>query len=240
MLRGQLAGASAESTSIIEKYTLADQVYEKIRAAIFGGEFKPGMELNQVEVAKHFGVSRVPVREALRRLQAERLLSANPYQRYVVALLSLEQLLELHDIRAELEAFGIRRTLAAPAGVRRRRLADATAVQRHMRRGMPAQEWLELDRQFHVALNGRETALSGIIEDLRDRGHRYLQLANVSERRIDEVAAEHRELLAAVRNSDEKAALAVLRVHLEHTRRILQQQFWEREKDEIPLASKER
>jgi len=114
MLRGQLAGASAESTSIIEKYTLADQVYEKIRAAIFGGEFKPGMELNQVEVAKHFGVSRVPVREALRRLQAERLLSANPYQRYVVALLSLEQLLELHDIRAELEAFGIRRTLAAP------------------------------------------------------------------------------------------------------------------------------
>jgi len=105
---------------------------------------------------------------------------------------------------------------------------------------MPAQEWLELDRQFHVALNGRETALSGIIEDLRDRGHRYLQLANVSERRIDEVTAEHRELLAAVRNSDEKAALAVLRVHLEHTRRILQQQFWEREKDEIPLASKER
>jgi len=239
-LRGRVASAGLKGARDIVKHTLADQVYDRIRAAIFGGEFKAGMELNQVEVAKHFGVSRVPVREALRRLQAEKLLSANPYLRYVVALLSPEQILELHDIRAELEAFAIRRTLAAPAEVRHRRLVEATAVLRRMHHRLAPQQWLETDRQFHVALNGRETAVSGVIEELRDRGHRYLQLAKVSEGRTDEVTAEHRELLEAVRNCDEVAALEVLRVHMEHTRGVLLQQCWDLAEDGSLAVSAER
>lgn len=234
-MSGPLASADVEDAGPIVKHTLADQVYERIRAAIFGGEFEAGMELNQVEVAKLFGVSRVPVREALRRLQAEKLLSANPYQRYVVSLLSQEQMFELHDIRAELEAFGIRRTLAAPADVRRRRIADATEVLRRMRHGMSPKKWMEADREFHLAVHGRETAVSGLIEDLRDRGHRYLQVADVSERRIDEVLREHRELLNALRKGDEQAALAVMHTHIDHTRGILRQFC---EVDEVEGAQK--
>ncbi|CAM2175485.1 GntR family transcriptional regulator [Burkholderia orbicola] len=223
-MQERVTSVGVEGAGTIAKHTLADQIYDKIRAAIFGGEFKAGMELNQVEVAEHFGVSRVPVREALRRLQAEKLLSANPYQRYIVALLSPEQILELHDIRAELEAFAIRRTLAAPAEVRQRRVVEAMAVLRRMNHSLTVQQWLEMDRQFHVALNGREAAVSEVIEDLRDRGHRYLQLADVSKRRVKEVIAEHRELLGAIRDGDEEAALAALRGHMEHTRGVLLQQ----------------
>src|SRR5215469_14260267 len=70
-----------------------------------------GTELKQLELAERLGVSRVPVREALRRLQAEHLVQGNPFHRFVVTSLTTEQVIELIDLREELEVFALKRAV---------------------------------------------------------------------------------------------------------------------------------
>lgn len=85
--------------------TTSDYVAEALRAAILAGRFEDGQELNQVELADHFGVSRVPVREALRQLQAEGLIEAQAHRRAVVTGFSPERILEMFELRMLLEGF---------------------------------------------------------------------------------------------------------------------------------------
>ena len=91
--------------------TLADGVYSRLKDAIQRGELADGAEVNQAGLALQYGVSRVPVREALRRPRAEQLLVANPFQRYAVTTLSSDHVLQLLDVREELEVFGVRRMI---------------------------------------------------------------------------------------------------------------------------------
>ena len=78
-----------------DRRTTSDQIADVIREAILAGEFDDGEELNQVALAKHFHVSRVPLREALRQLQAEGLVTAKAHQRAVVSSLSVDRVLEI-------------------------------------------------------------------------------------------------------------------------------------------------
>ena len=111
---------SVSAITTLPRQTLTDNVYEKIRQAIVNGELEPGSELSQVDFAQRFGVSRVPVREALRQLQAEQLLTASAFKRYVVTGLSPDEIIELTEVRECLEVFALGRTMAAIARRRRR------------------------------------------------------------------------------------------------------------------------
>lgn len=225
-------GATAHTESVpdqpaaaeqVPRQTLVDGVYARIRSAIFSGELRAGAELNQVDLARRFGVSRVPIREALRRLQAERLLVSNPYQRFVVCILAPEQVLELHDIRAELEVFALKQALKLDPAERKARVDAAQAVASRMTVGMDLKDWMMADREFHLALNGPSTAAAGMIEDLRDRVHRYLNIAGYSAKRGKLVLAEHQAILKAVRSGDPTKVETALRVHVDHTRDVLEQ-----------------
>src|SRR3954453_6739250 len=88
--------------ALTERRTASDEVADTLRKAIIAGQFDDGEELNQVELAKHFGVSRVPVREALRRLEAEGLVSAEAHRRVVIPGLDRERISEIFEIRAVL------------------------------------------------------------------------------------------------------------------------------------------
>ena len=89
-----------------EQRTTPDYIADALRVAIYDGQFKDGEELNQVELASYFKVSRVPIREALRQLQAENLVRSIAHRRAVVIGLDLEEMLELIEIRAVLEGLG--------------------------------------------------------------------------------------------------------------------------------------
>ncbi|MHC1561202.1 GntR family transcriptional regulator [Actinomycetospora sp. C-140] len=206
----------------VPRTTLTDEVYQRIRSAIIDGRLAAGAELNQVDLAKQFGVSRVPIREALRRLQAERLLVSNPFQRFVVEDLSAVQVLELHDIRAELEVFALRKALELPDGVLERRIEQAQAELAAMRPDMTAAEWLRADRRFHLILDGTDSAVGGLIEDIRDRGHRPLHLGGIAKSRAALVIREHNTILSALRTRDVELVEMAIRTHLDHTRKVLE------------------
>lgn len=209
----------------VSRSTLGDRVYDRVREAIIRGELPAGTEINQVELANTLGVSRVPVREALRRLQAERLLDANPFQRYVVTRLSREQVLELYDLRQMLEIFATLRARSRPDFLDVD-LPAAQAVADSMDLNMSAEDWLRADMEFHHSLHGRGSAVSGIIDEVRFRIYRYVHLATPDLPRRQEVLAEHQAILGALERGDEDEIRTLIEAHVEHTRDLLVRMSW--------------
>jgi len=202
----------------IPRGTFADRVYSEMRAAILSGAISDGAELNQVGLARQFEVSRVPVREALRRLQAEQLVTVTPYQQYIVTPVNRETLVELIDIRAELEVFAIRRRMQQMTKEIEGQLRDFNAG---LRTQNDTQLWFEGDIDFHELLNGPRTEASRLVRNVRERVHRYLHTVASTRERQQQACAEHERIIDEMVAGDEGAAEQAIREHISHTRAVI-------------------
>lgn len=199
--------------------TLADRVYSDLRAAILNGTVVGGSELNQVGLARQFEVSRVPVREALRRLQAEHLVTATPYQQYIVTPVDRGALVELIEIREELEVLAVRRRMASLTPKAIKELRDLNV---RLRKKSDATQWFHGDIDFHHVLNGPGSEAAAMVRGVRERVHRFLQtIASTGERRF-EACDEHDTILEALAAGDLDAAEAAIRNHIRHTRTVIE------------------
>ena len=206
--------------------SVADLAYERIRGYVLGGEVPPGARLGQVELAERLGISRTPVREALRRLAGEGLVDFHSNRGFRVADLGLDAVLRRLEVRAILEP-GI---AALAAGRRTGRdldlMREAIADEEEARDGIKAHD---ASRSFHLALaraSGNEE-LVRVIESLWlvEVGRRLLfrRSAEPDWQRTD--ASEHREVLAAVH---EGRAADAERLMAGHVRRAVH--HWEPER----------
>lgn len=196
---------------------LRDQVYDTLQARISEGDLRPGDRLFEQELAVEFGVSRVPVREAIRMLQSAGLIEVQPRRRGVfVRSLERHQVEELFDVREALEA------LAAKLAAER---SEADDVRRLGRLAVQAREALEAsdveamskaNTAFHdevVALS-RNELLTSMLEPLHGRLAWLFRLNPEPER----VCAEHEELYAAVAAGDGTRASEVAQRHVRASR----------------------
>ncbi len=215
-----LAAPAGSGLHSVKRQTLADNVYAQLKAEILSGRLRDGTELKQGELATTLGVSRVPVREALRRLQAEHLVVAEPFQCFVITSLSPDQVNELLELREELEVFALRGTLNSPK--KKERIRAAISAGQALTLTQEDESWLAADREFHRQLNGPTTAVAAIIEDVRERVHRYYLSAPAVIERSREVLEEHARLVAALEEGDEATVEAAIRAHTQATRHHLQ------------------
>ncbi len=88
--------------------TISDRIFEELQTSIIKGEFVPGAKINEPELSKRFGISRGPLREAIRRLEGCKLVSRVPHAGVRVVSLNHEELLEIYDIREALEGMACR------------------------------------------------------------------------------------------------------------------------------------
>lgn len=202
----------------LKRQTLAESVYTQLRAAILDGDIEDGTELNQVALAQEFDVSRVPVREALRRLQAERLVSATPYQQFIVSGVKAETLAELIELREQIEAYAIRKHAAAvtPEMVQRMRQANAA-----LRKQEQKDLWLAQDLQLHELMDGPDTEACRMVHDIRERVQRYLRTVASTRSRQKQACAEHDRIITAMAEGDGDAAEAAIRDHVKHTKETI-------------------
>jgi DNA-binding GntR family transcriptional regulator len=150
---------------------LRDKVAQEIRSAILSGQFKPGDRLVEDRLAEEFGVSRNPIREAIRMLASEGLIEVNARRGAVVASLTAQEAEELLEVRATLESANAR--LAA----RRHDQAALARLRDILARGTEAIEagrladLLKLNDDFHTHLAeaGRNRVLADLMRTLRDR-----------------------------------------------------------------------
>jgi DNA-binding GntR family transcriptional regulator len=203
--------------------SVADLAYERIRRYVLGGEVPPGARLGQVELAERFGISRTPVREALRRLAGEGLVDFHSNRGFRVADLGLDAVLRRMEVRSLVEP-GIAR-LAAERRTEEdlQRLEVAIASEEGARDGISAHD---ASRDFHIALalaSGNEE-LMRVLNSLWlvEVGRRLLSRRTADPNWLDDDVSEHREILIAV--SEGRAADAE-RLMAEHIARAVH--HWE-------------
>lgn len=195
-----------------------ESVYQAIRAAIESGELKPGQRVMEVEIGEALGVSRTPVREALRRLEAEGILEVEPRIGLVVASLSRQAVMELYEMRELLEA-----TAAALCATHATafEVAELRELVSRERRLKEPEELTRHNRLFHEAIyrGAHNRYLTKSLNALNDS----MWLLGPSQMRDPQRARtaleEHTELLAAIEQRDPDAAEAAMRAHVESAKK---------------------
>ncbi len=211
------ARASGAATVLpIRRQTLAGMTLDALRDRILHGIYPEGEPLRQDAIADELGVSRIPVREALRQLEAEGLVTFNPHRGAVVSSLSLPEITELFELRALIEVELLR--LAVPNAsaddvARGRQLLDAydTALL-----SGDVASWGAMNWQFHSTLYApADRAFTlGVAQRLHQQCDRYLRMQLALTRGATRATTEHRAILAAVRKRDAERACALLRDHV--------------------------
>ena len=197
----------------------ADYLADALREAIHRGDLADGAVLNQAALASHFGVSRVPVREAMRQLQAEGLIDTRAHHVAVVKGLDLDRIVEVYNLRGLLEGYLIERAIPL---MTEEQLADLRELEKSMRKVSDHEHWLELNAEFHDGLyapSGDETTLE-LLSQLRARAERYVRLWSRGSgiHRPDEAGREHAEILRLVESGDGAGARKAVEEHIAHTR----------------------
>jgi DNA-binding GntR family transcriptional regulator len=197
-----------------------EQVAEKIRSAILRGELKPGTKLTEQDMAAEFEVSRTPIREALRQLEVERLLTRVPFVGVTVKQLSPEEVLELLEIREVLEGLVARLATRHMDDAHLQRLqASLRRLTEAARKGNVA-AYLDHALAFRRALVEccRSESLAEhvlVIENrLRLVGNRTAVLPG----RMEASTTEHEKLLTAIKRGDAALAERLNRERIQHIR----------------------
>jgi len=197
----------------------ADYIADSLRDAINAGELEDGAGLNQVEIAAHFGVSRVPVREALRQLQAQGLVESRAHRISVVRGIDRQRLSDVFTLRAMIEGWLTQRATpyVDPATLGRAREINASLLAEE-----DHPSWLDLNREFHRLLFGCASSEQGleILEPLRQRSERYTRLWSRGDglHRPRQSCQEHTAILDAIECGDAESARALAEEHVLHTR----------------------
>lgn len=193
---------------------LADEVADRIRAAIFDGAFPPGTPLREVDLAARLEVSRGPIREALAKLEREGLVRTQWHRGATVTTLSAEDAEELYTLRAALERLAVARfhTHATPAD-----LAALEEVVDRMHAAATDHDMLRLDLEFHDAVYAatRHERLRQAWSAIRAQIILFLlsRIGASTDYRA-QVPAEHRALVAALRADDPAHTTDLFLAHL--------------------------
>jgi DNA-binding GntR family transcriptional regulator len=188
-------------------------VFDALRKAIVEGDLRQGEPLRQDEIARHFNISRIPVREAISRLEELGLVKTQRYKGAVVAGLSAAEAAEAFDLRALLEPAILR---DAVPRMSRERLAAARGHCQAFSKSPHPMEWADLNRVFHRTLYSA-SALKFFIEvadNAMDRVERYVRAQLLISDGMDRADAEHLLILEACEGGDPDRAAGLLRDHI--------------------------
>lgn len=200
-----------------------DDATQALREGILSGRLPAGARLRQTALATQLEISRTPIREALGRLQQEGLLSLLPRGGVRVALLDLDEAVELYDLREVLDGLAARLAARRASGTVVARLEKALGrMAECLERGNPNQ-WFGVHVRFHDEIfrasgNARLQGLAGLVR-LSIRQFHPLLLR--TEGRLREAYREHRRIFEAIAARDEEAAEREARAHIQNAREIV-------------------
>lgn len=212
----------------IEQYKpLRDIVFETLRTAILDGKLKPGERVMEVQLAEKLGVSRTPVREAIRKLELEGLLVMIPRKGAYVADVSIQDVLNVLEVRASLEG------LAASLAADRISEEDIDLLRQNadefeeMNRLNDRDGMVQKDTEFHSVLlnaSGNNKLLS-IVEGLSDYVQRFRVIYFTEYSDAKNIMEEHRAILEAISERDGEKANQVAQDHIENIGNYLSSQY---------------
>jgi DNA-binding GntR family transcriptional regulator len=191
----------------------ADLVFDSLRRAVISGALKDGDPLRQEELARHFNTSRIPVREALTRLEQHGLAQNRRFHGYTVAQMSRQQIEEICRFRALVEGAVV---ASAVGQATEKTLARARQTCQAFAKERDPVLWGERNREFHAALYadcGLPYHLE-VVHAALDKTERYLVDQLVLTSGMRRARTEHRAILAAFEARDAQLAVRLTREHI--------------------------
>lgn len=209
-----------KSVDISKTASASSIVFEALRKAIIEGDLKEGEPLRQDEIARLFNTSRIPVREAISRLEEQGLVKTQRYKGAVVSGLSATEAEEIFDFRALIEPEVIRRAVPqmSPETLEKARSSWAAFSQ-----SSDPMSWGDLNRDFHSTLyqaSGLQYHLD-VIDNAMDRIDRYLRAQLVLSNGMERANEEHMEIWEACMNGNADLAAERTRRHITGARESL-------------------
>ncbi|HEX6238871.1 MAG TPA: GntR family transcriptional regulator [Acidimicrobiales bacterium] len=208
--------------------TLREVVVDELRAMITRGELRPGDRLIEDHLAEQLGVSRNPVREAIRALESTGLVEVRPRKGAYVSSFDLDDVRKLLQLRAVLEAYAAELAAAAhdPAGIGR--LAEVLARGRHASAANDLVRAAECHREFHVAIEDMagNPYLVNAVSPLRHQTE--LVFSVLSPHRSELSWDEHERILDAIAAGDPERARTAARTHMDEVVSALEEQLGRR------------
>lgn len=202
-----------------QEYSLRGRVFQSIKENILNGVYKEGEELRENTVAKELGVSRTPVREALRQLELEGLVRITPNKGACVTGITGKDVKDIYAVRSMLEGLCARWATEHITDVQLEELEEIILLSEfHVNRGQkePTQAVTELDGKFHEVLY--EASNSRILKHVLSDFHKYVRMARkasvAKQERAEKSIEEHKQILQAIKDKDADLAEALANAHI--------------------------
>ena len=200
----------------IRRQTLTGMTLEAMRENILRGHYPEGQPLRQDAIAEQLGVSRIPVREALRQLDAEGLVTFSPHRGAVVSTLSLQEISELFELRAAIEGDLIRRAVPNMSSDDHARAKEILSAYEQSLRAGEVAVWGALNWKFHSTLYApsRRPFTLTVLHKLHQHSDRYLRMQLALTHGETRAKDEHRAIAAAAKKGDAVLAARLMREHI--------------------------
>jgi DNA-binding GntR family transcriptional regulator len=198
--------------------SLHDQLRERLRTLIIEGELEPDSRIDEKALCERFGVSRTPLREVLKVLATEGLVTLLPNRGARVAGFDMADLTEAFPVMGALEALAGK---IAAANATEAEIAAIEALHNAMHVAYGERDlrrYFDLNQQIHAAILSctRNATLAQLYEQISAKVRRARFSANLSDARWAEAIAEHDQILAALKGRDGAVLAQVLQLHLDH------------------------
>lgn len=196
-----------------------DRVYEQLKNLAISYAIKPGSRLNEGEVARRFGVSRTPVREALNRLTANGFLSFTPSQGFFRKPFDATEVFDLYEMRQAIEVSSARLAATRASDEALREVDEFLAISAGCSDAPQVDRLVRFDEQFHeriVRLSGNREMLTCLL-NINDR-IRFFRWVDMESGRRRNTQEEHRNVLLALQARDGEAAAATMHTHIARRR----------------------
>lgn len=208
---------------INEYLPLREVVFNTLRDAILKGELEPGEHLMEVQLANKLGVSRTPIREAIRQLEAEGLVIMTPRKGAVVSEITKEDLTDVLEVRKTLEKFAVE---LACNNIDREELDKLHQCHEIFKGAFEAGELTEIankDEEFHdvIYVATRNKRLIQILNNLREQIYRYRLEYIKDAKKWMNLIEEHDNLIRAIEEKDVETAKSVIGDHIDNQKQTI-------------------
>lgn len=196
--------------------TSVNRIYKSIAEQIIAGSLQPGEKLEEKVLASRFGVSRTPIREALRELSARGLINLIPRRGGMVAEIGLERLSDMLDAECELEGLCARLAAMRMTALEKGQLRDLHDRSRPVAEAQDGPTYLTLNQEFHdlICAGAHNETLADTTRALRERLSPFRQSqAEEKGRRLMRSVEEHDAIVEAITRGDGDAAYEAMRAH---------------------------
>ncbi|MFT0212651.1 GntR family transcriptional regulator [Pseudomonas sp. F1_0610] len=214
----------------VEVGTLSEQVFRALQASIVEGKLLPGSKISEPELAKIYGISRGPLREALHRLEGQRLLVRIPHVGARVVSLTPAELLELYEVRESLEGMACRlaaQRMSESAIDELREVLAAHERDESFQAGINYVQQ-EGDFDFHYRIiqgSGNKTLMKLLCDELYHLVRMYRIRFSATPNRPQQAFTEHYRILDAIANRDGELAELLMRRHIAKSRRNIERHY---------------